>query len=554
MTLGLDLQGGIHMVLELDLVDLMINLVNDEYKNDFKELKSYESILKNIHSESTNITFIDNIFDRYDNQTLINFYSDFIPQSIDTNQESEYLKMILKEKLTTKLLSSTEIIRNRIDAMGVTEPVIQTKGNNQIVIEIAGIQDTSRAESLIKNTGKLEFKLVKDNYKTWSKKLNKLTGFSEISKYIYIFNGNTMLEFNAAPSSVILPYTFVQNEFVNDVSKIFTNNDNVGRYGIEGYFNNILSGHNAIVEYNKTATGKTKLNENISKLAKNGSDVELTIDIKIQEILQNELKNALITNKAKSANGIIINPNSGEILAIASLPDFDLNKFYDLPTDSAEKYYLNRPISSAYEPGSTFKIICFADALENNIDKIKNTYFCENGFYKGRYIDPFKDHDEGYDSLTFDEIFSNSSNIGTVKIFQDLEQKSSSNIKFFGWVNYKDLPELYSKCDAGIVLYEQKRHEKVKLSSLKTMEYIASGLPVFSTNVPGQEFIAQRGYGVTANEFSFKQFEAFILALPKYRKIIASDLQKIKNEWSWKRAARETVEALEQIRKRKIKK
>ena len=43
----------------------------------------------------------------------------------------------------------------------------------------------------------------------------------------------------------------------------FTNNDNVGRYGIEGYFNNILSGHNAIVEYNKTATGKTKLHENI---------------------------------------------------------------------------------------------------------------------------------------------------------------------------------------------------------------------------------------------------------------------------------------------------
>ena len=235
LTLGLDLQGGIHMVLELDLVDLMINLVNDEYKNDFKELKSYESNLKNIHSESTNITFIDNIFDRYDNQTLINFYSDFIPQSIDANQESEYLKMILKEKLTTKLLSSTEIIRNRIDAMGVTEPVIQTKGNNQIVIEIAGIQDTSRAESLIKNTGKLEFKLVKDNYKTWSKKLNKLTGFSEISKYIYIFNGNTMLEFSAAPSSAILPYTFVQNEFVNDVSKIFTNNDNFG-YLIDSEF------------------------------------------------------------------------------------------------------------------------------------------------------------------------------------------------------------------------------------------------------------------------------------------------------------------------------
>ena len=178
LTLGLDLQGGIHMVLELDLVDLLINLVNDEYKNDFKQLKAYESILKKINSQSTSLTFIDNVFNGYDIQTLINLYSDFIPQSINTNQETEYLKNTLKEKLSTKLLSSTEIIRNRIDAMGVTEPVIQTKGNNQIVIEIAGIQDTSRAESIIKNTGKLEFKLVKDNYKAWNKKLNQLKGFN----------------------------------------------------------------------------------------------------------------------------------------------------------------------------------------------------------------------------------------------------------------------------------------------------------------------------------------------------------------------------------------
>ena len=214
----------------------------------------------------------------------------------------------------------------------------------------------------------------------------------------------------------------------------FTNNENIGRYGIEGYFNNILMGHNKIVEYNKTASGKTKFNENLTNLAQNGSDIVLTIDIKIQEILQNQLKNALAINKAKSANGIILDPNSGEILAIASLPDFDLNKFYNLPKDSADIYYLNRPISSAYEPGSTFKIICFADALENKLDELKSHYFCENGFYKGNYIDPFKDHDDGYDTLSFDEIFSNSSNIGTIKIFQDLEMKSfHSRIKKFGF-------------------------------------------------------------------------------------------------------------------------
>tara|TARA_B100001287_G_scaffold62753_2_gene50965 strand:- start:17661 stop:19439 length:1779 start_codon:yes stop_codon:yes gene_type:complete len=226
LTLGLDLQGGVHMVLELDLVDLLINLINEEYKNDFRELKTYESILKKIHNESTSITFIDNVFTNYDNETLVNFYSDFIPNSIDTSQESEYLKNILKEKLTTKLQSSTEIIRNRIDAMGVTEPIIQTKGNNQIVIEIAGIQDTSRAESLIKNTGKLEFKLVKDNYKTWNKKLNQLFGFSEIEQYLLVFDGNNMVEFRNVPTNILVPYTFVHNDFVYNVNKIFSDNKN----------------------------------------------------------------------------------------------------------------------------------------------------------------------------------------------------------------------------------------------------------------------------------------------------------------------------------------
>tara|TARA_B100001115_G_C15827576_1_gene412371 strand:- start:121 stop:1899 length:1779 start_codon:yes stop_codon:yes gene_type:complete len=226
LTLGLDLQGGVHMVLELDLVDLLINLINEEYKNDFRELKTYESILKKIHNESTSITFIDNVFTNYDNETLVNFYSDFIPNSIDGSQESEYLKNILKEKLTTKLQSSTEIIRNRIDAMGVTEPIIQTKGNNQIVIEIAGIQDTSRAESLIKNTGKLEFKLVKDNYKTWNKKLNQLFGFSEIEQHLLVFDGNNMVEFRNVPTNILVPYTFVLNDFVYDVNKIFNDNKN----------------------------------------------------------------------------------------------------------------------------------------------------------------------------------------------------------------------------------------------------------------------------------------------------------------------------------------
>tara|TARA_B100002052_G_scaffold299167_1_gene335879 strand:+ start:8608 stop:10350 length:1743 start_codon:yes stop_codon:yes gene_type:complete len=208
LTLGLDLQGGMHMVLELDLVDLHKNLVNDEYKSSFDELVQYEKELTKILNNSNSLNFIDNLFDKYDNQNLINYYSDFIPKSTKPNEESIVLRNILKSKLQTKLLSTTEIIRNRIDALGVTEPLIQTKGVNQIIIELAGVQDTSRAESLIKNTGKLEFILVKDNTKTWSKIIRKIDSKSSESFASLI---------NFDESEILTPRSYVSN---NDKAKI----------------------------------------------------------------------------------------------------------------------------------------------------------------------------------------------------------------------------------------------------------------------------------------------------------------------------------------------
>ena len=139
LTLGLDLQGGMHMVLELDLVDLHKNLVNDEYKNSFDDLVQYQKEMIKILNNSNSLNFIDDLFKKYDNQSLINYYSDFIPKSTQPNEESIVLQSILKDKLQTKLLSTTEIIRNRIDALGVTEPLIQTKGVNQIIIELVVI-------------------------------------------------------------------------------------------------------------------------------------------------------------------------------------------------------------------------------------------------------------------------------------------------------------------------------------------------------------------------------------------------------------------------------
>ncbi len=201
----------------------------------------------------------------------------------------------------------------------------------------------------------------------------------------------------------------------------FTNYDNQGRYGIEGYFDYILDGSKSKVEYNKNSRGRRVSSKN-SLLPNDGSDIFLTIDINIQDILQYELKEAFLENNAKSANGIIMDPYTGEVIAMASLPDFNLNNYRKLPSDSANYYYTNRVISSAYEPGSTFKIVCFSDSFDSNKNK-NNKYFCENGSYTGKYQQPFRDHDP-YDSLNFSDIFIYSSNIGTIKVFEDLTKKS----------------------------------------------------------------------------------------------------------------------------------
>ena len=255
LTLGLDLQGGMHMVLELDLVDLYKNIVNEEYKNDFKEMDQFEKELIKINDYSSSLEFIDNLFSNYDNQNLINYYSDFLPINIDASEEISELKKILKSKLSSKLLSSTEIIRNRIDGLGVTEPLIQTKGMNQIIVEIAGIQDTSRAESLIKNTGKLEFIVVKDNINRWKEIILLID--NDLQNYFY-FNYNGLIDFyelSNLPSPPRIQSLLVKNTDKVKVNSILNNNSKevlVNSQLLWGKENEGLNGFTSLYLLNRT--------------------------------------------------------------------------------------------------------------------------------------------------------------------------------------------------------------------------------------------------------------------------------------------------------------
>jgi len=219
------------------------------------------------------------------------------------------------------------------------------------------------------------------------------------------------------------PYDFLASQTLGYVDL-----NNLGIAGIEGYFNETLNGDTLKIEIHKGAKGKyyKNINDNISA---NGKDITLTIDIDFQEILQEELNKIINKTKAESANGIILNPYNGEIIAISSVPSFNPNKYYDFD----KKNYINKVISDSYEPGSTFKIIAASSLIDLNVHNDEKKFFCENGETFLQNKKKLRDH-EPHQDLTMEEIFAHSSNIGMSKIVSDLSDKDFYKYcKMFGF-------------------------------------------------------------------------------------------------------------------------
>ncbi|MGH7951621.1 MAG: peptidoglycan D,D-transpeptidase FtsI family protein [Limisphaerales bacterium] len=145
---------------------------------------------------------------------------------------------------------------------------------------------------------------------------------------------------------------------------------------------------------------------------RDGLTVVLTIDSVVQNIVENALAEAMQQHEPVSITGIVIRPRTGEILAMASLPDFDPNNPGAVPADSRR----NRNISDMMEPGSTFKTIVISAALNEHIVSLNDTVFCENGvFHYGGITLHDATHDH-FGNLTVEQILQKSSNIGASKI------------------------------------------------------------------------------------------------------------------------------------------
>ena len=160
----------------------------------------------------------------------------------------------------------------------------------------------------------------------------------------------------------------------------FTGIDNQGITGIEQKYDDRLKGFDGNISYLSDAGGRLMPGSS-EKYAepKDGLSLELTIDKSIQSIMERELDQAMVQFQARGAWSIAMNPKTGEILAMASRPGYEPALYKEYP---AEVYNRNLPIWMTYEPGSTFKIITLAAALEEKkVDLERDTFF-DPGYVK----------------------------------------------------------------------------------------------------------------------------------------------------------------------------
>lgn len=206
----------------------------------------------------------------------------------------------------------------------------------------------------------------------------------------------------------------------------FVNSENAGLEGIERQYDKHLSTQTESATRVKDARGNT-LSEGMLKELK-GNDIVLTIDEGLQHIVEKNLDAAMAKWHAASATVIMMDPYTGEILALANRPTYNLN---DSGNAGMQKLR-NRAITDVYEPGSTFKIVAGAAALEEGTATPKSRYDCSAGTIEvgGRRIKD--DHRHGV--LTFEEVIQKSSNVGTIKIGLGLgKQRMYEYIRRFGF-------------------------------------------------------------------------------------------------------------------------
>ena len=207
--------------------------------------------------------------------------------------------------------------------------------------------------------------------------------------------------------------------------------DNQGLSGLELQYDKYLTGKNGAIKYFSDTLGNKLERSDIYVEPTSGLNINLTIDYNIQKSLERELDNVVSMFEPDNALALVIDPNNGEILGMASRPDYDPNNYKDYSMETISR---NLPIWATYEPGSTFKIITTSVAVEEKkIDLFKDKFY-DSGSVKidNAVIRCWKAG--GHGEQTFLQVLQNSCNPGFVKMGQVLGKKTLfSYIDKFGF-------------------------------------------------------------------------------------------------------------------------
>jgi cell division protein FtsI (penicillin-binding protein 3) len=191
----------------------------------------------------------------------------------------------------------------------------------------------------------------------------------------------------------------------------FSNVEGVGSAGVELIADKYLKGSQGFLESRLDGRRREMYGWRVQDIQpQEGADVYLTLDENVQYMVETALDRAMEKHRARGAWAIVQRIRTGEILALANRPNFDLNEY----RTARSEQMLNRAIGYVYEPGSTFKVVAIAAALNEGVVTTNTVFNTENGrwSYMGKILRDY----HSYSQLTVSDVFKKSSNIGAAKI------------------------------------------------------------------------------------------------------------------------------------------
>lgn len=238
----------------------------------------------------------------------------------------------------------------------------------------------------------------------------------------------------------------------------FTGMDGKGLEGVEFFYDSHLRGTDTSIWGRRDALGNRFQSEPPADEAASGKNLTLTLDQGVQFAAETALNEAVAASRARSGMAVVMEPQTGALLALALAPSFNPNAYDDVK----KPLWRNRAVTDPFEPGSTLKIFVAAAALEHTNLSPKTTFNCENGAYRiGRHTV----HDvHRYGVLTLADIIRFSSNIGAAKIGEKVgPEKLHRTLRMFG---FGEKTGIDSPAETTGVLMDARKWKEIDIAAI----------------------------------------------------------------------------------------